>query len=110
MTDLLFMICIHTTKHNLENGWNNTDGANDNNSWNCGAEGDTNDYNINKLRIKMVKMLLQPLCAVRDLLFSLQAMNFATLSLATTTLTVRTTLSHGLTGQEKKSIRMYLNF
>ncbi|HOP83720.1 MAG TPA: glycogen debranching enzyme, partial [Ruminococcus bromii] len=34
---------------------NNTDGANDNNSWNCGAEGDTNDYNINKLRIKMIK-------------------------------------------------------
>lgn len=45
----------YNEKHNLENGWNNTDGANDNNSWNCGAEGDTNDYNINKLRIKMVK-------------------------------------------------------
>lgn len=51
----LYDMYSYNEKHNLENGWNNTDGANDNNSWNCGAEGDTNDYNINKLRIKMVK-------------------------------------------------------
>ena len=51
----LYDMYSYNEKHNLENGWNNTDGANDNNSWNCGAEGDTNDYNINKLRIKMIK-------------------------------------------------------
>ena len=51
----LYDMYSYNEKHNLENGWNNTDGANDNNSWNCGAEGETDDYNINKLRIKMVK-------------------------------------------------------
>ena len=29
----------YNEKHNLANGENNTDGGNDNNSWNCGAEG-----------------------------------------------------------------------
>ena len=32
-----------TTKHNEPNGENNQDGSNDNNSWNCGVEGDTDD-------------------------------------------------------------------
>ena len=45
----------YNEKHNLKNGWNNTDGANDNNSWNCGAEGETNDNAINELRRKLVK-------------------------------------------------------
>ena len=34
-------------KHNEENGWNNTDGSDDNRSWNCGVEGETGDENIN---------------------------------------------------------------
>ena len=42
-------------KHNEANGWNNTDGANDNNSWNCGAEGETDDPQINALRRRMVR-------------------------------------------------------
>ena len=54
----LYDMYSYNEKHNLENGWNNTDGANDNNSWNCGAEGETDDYNINNLRIKMVKKCL----------------------------------------------------
>lgn len=45
----------YNEKHNYKNGWNNTDGANDNNSWNCGVEGDTDDPNINALRVRMVK-------------------------------------------------------
>lgn len=45
----------YNEKHNEENGWNNTDGANDNNSWNCGAEGETDNEQINALRRKMVK-------------------------------------------------------
>ncbi len=40
-------------KHNEKNGWNNTDGANDNYSWNCGIEGDTQDPEIKKLRNRM---------------------------------------------------------
>lgn len=42
-------------KHNEDNGWDNTDGANDNNSWNCGEEGETDNEDVNALRRKMVK-------------------------------------------------------
>ncbi|HET7705605.1 MAG TPA: glycogen debranching enzyme, partial [Thermoanaerobaculia bacterium] len=40
----------YNDKHNEANGENNADGANDNNSWNSGAEGPTDDPNINALR------------------------------------------------------------
>ncbi len=40
-------------KHNEANGWGNTDGANDNYSWNCGAEGETDDASVLALRDKM---------------------------------------------------------
>ncbi|BCS93138.1 glycogen debranching protein GlgX [Metallosphaera javensis (ex Sakai et al. 2022)] len=33
-------------KHNEANGFNNQDGTNDNFSWNCGVEGQTNDPNV----------------------------------------------------------------
>src|SRR5262245_5451734 len=42
-------------KHNEANGENNNDGSNDNNSWNCGAEGDTADANVLKLRRQLMK-------------------------------------------------------
>ncbi len=40
----------YNEKHNEANGENNQDGANDNNSWNCGAEGPTEDPAILALR------------------------------------------------------------
>ena len=40
----------YNDKHNLANGENNSDGGNDNNSWNCGAEGPTSDGGIQDLR------------------------------------------------------------
>lgn len=40
----------YNSKHNEKNGDGNRDGADDNNSWNCGAEGETNDENIIALR------------------------------------------------------------
>ena len=40
----------YNEKHNEANGEDNHDGANDNNSWNCGAEGPTDDPAINALR------------------------------------------------------------
>ena len=43
----------YNTKHNEPNGWNNTDGYDDNNSWNCGAEGETSDPAVLALREKM---------------------------------------------------------
>lgn len=42
-------------KHNEKNGWDNSDGTNDNQSWNCGVEGETDDPFINALRRRMVK-------------------------------------------------------
>ena len=41
----------YNDKHNEANGDDNKDGANDNNSWNCGAEGPTDDPAIKALRI-----------------------------------------------------------
>jgi glycogen operon protein len=42
-------------KHNEPNGENNRDGADDNRSWNCGAEGPTDDPEIDRLRNRQVK-------------------------------------------------------
>jgi len=42
-------------KHNQLNGEDNRDGANDNNSWNCGAEGETGDPGVLALRQQMMK-------------------------------------------------------
>ncbi len=42
-------------KHNEANGENNQDGSNDNQSWNCGAEGATNDHAVEALRERQVK-------------------------------------------------------
>ena len=51
----LWDLYCYNGKHNLANGWNNTDGANDNNSWNCGAEGETEDPAVNELRRRMCR-------------------------------------------------------
>ena len=45
----------YNRKHNEANLENNIDGANDNNSWNCGVEGDTDDMNIINLRKQLIK-------------------------------------------------------
>jgi isoamylase len=42
-------------KHNEANGEENRDGSNDNLSWNCGAEGPTDDRDIERLRNRQVK-------------------------------------------------------
>ncbi len=42
-------------KHNEANGEENRDGADDNRSWNCGAEGPTEDPGIDRLRTRQVK-------------------------------------------------------
>ena len=45
----------YNQKHNEANGWGNTDGADDNNSWNCGVEGETDDPAILALRMRLMK-------------------------------------------------------
>lgn len=51
----LWDLYSYNHKHNEDNGWNNTDGADDNRSWNCGTEGETSDEAVLALRMKMVK-------------------------------------------------------
>ena len=51
----LYDMYSYNEKHNMKNGWNNTDGCNDNHSWNCGAEGETSDPQVNALRMKLCK-------------------------------------------------------
>jgi glycogen operon protein len=48
----------YNQKHNEANGEENRDGADDNRSWNCGAEGPTSDPAIEKLRNRQVKNFL----------------------------------------------------
>ena len=45
----------YNRKHNEANGEHNRDGADDNRSWNCGAEGPTDDPAIEELRKRQVK-------------------------------------------------------
>ena len=51
----LYDLYAYNDKHNEANGWNNTDGANDNCSWNCGAEGETEDPEVLALRRRMIR-------------------------------------------------------
>ena len=51
----LYDLYSYSRKHNESNGWNNTDGDNDNRSWNCGAEGDTGDPEVLRLRLRMCR-------------------------------------------------------
>jgi isoamylase len=48
-------------KHNESNGEDNTDGSNDNRSWNCGVEGPTDDPDITALRACRARNLLATL-------------------------------------------------
>ena len=49
----LWDLYSYNEKHNEANGWGNTDGCDDNRSWNCGAEGDTADEGILTLRRRL---------------------------------------------------------
>ncbi len=45
----------YNEKHNWENGEKNNDGINENLSWNCGAEGATDDPEVEGLRTRQIK-------------------------------------------------------
>jgi glycogen operon protein len=51
----------YDAKHNEANGEENRDGCNDNDSWNCGAEGPTDDAAINTLRARQQRNFLATL-------------------------------------------------
>jgi glycogen operon protein len=59
-----FTLCdlvSYNEKHNEANGDNNGDGANDNHSWNMGAEGPTDDPAVNTLRERQMRNFLATL-------------------------------------------------
>jgi isoamylase len=54
----LYDTVAYNEKHNEANGENNQDGHNDNRSWNCGAEGPTDDESVNALRRQQLRNFL----------------------------------------------------
>ena len=54
----LYDLASYDSKHNEANGEDNRDGSNDNLSWNCGAEGNTEDSSVLALRVRQAKNLL----------------------------------------------------
>ncbi|MGH8256939.1 MAG: glycogen debranching protein, partial [Steroidobacteraceae bacterium] len=54
-------VVSYNDKHNEANGEDNKDGSNDNRSWNCGAEGPTDDQAVNALRARQMRNLLATL-------------------------------------------------
>jgi isoamylase len=57
MNDLV----TYNEKHNQANGEDNKDGSSDNESWNCGVEGPTDDPEINSIRGRQLRNLLSTL-------------------------------------------------
>lgn len=51
----LYDVVAYNQKHNERNAEENRDGVDENVSWNCGAEGETNDQAINQLRLRQMK-------------------------------------------------------
>ena len=48
----------YTNKHNWANGEGNADGSNENFSWNCGVEGESDDLKIRTLRLRQKRNLV----------------------------------------------------
>ena len=48
----------YNTRHNAANGEENRDGSNENHSWNCGAEGETEDADVLRLRARQARNLM----------------------------------------------------
>ncbi|WP_419730166.1 glycogen debranching protein GlgX [Lichenicola sp.] len=54
-------VVSYNDKHNEANGENNQDGTSNNSSWNCGAEGETDDPVVNSLRDRQMRNLMATL-------------------------------------------------
>ena len=73
----LYDLVSYNEKHNLANGENNRDGADRNDSWNCGAEGDTTDPDILALREKQMRNAFTILLTSRGVPMFLSGDEFA---------------------------------
>ncbi|MDQ6731956.1 MAG: glycogen debranching enzyme, partial [Actinomycetota bacterium] len=54
-------LVTYNEKHNQANHEDNQDGTDDNRSWNCGAEGETDDPEVNALRLRQQRNFLTTL-------------------------------------------------
>jgi isoamylase len=54
-------LVTYEEKHNEANGEDNRDGTDDNRSWNCGVEGETDDVEVNELRDRQTRNVLATL-------------------------------------------------
>ena len=54
-------LVTYNVKHNGANGESNRDGSDDNRSWNCGVEGETDDEAVNALRHRQTQNLMATL-------------------------------------------------
>ncbi len=73
----LYDLVSYNEKHNMANGEDGRDGCNDNCSWNCGAEGETDDPAINALRLRQMKNMLTVLLTSRGIPMLLAGDEFA---------------------------------
>ena len=73
----LYDLVSYNEKHNEENGENNRDGCGENDSWNCGVEGSTQEEPIQSLRLRQMKNMLTILLTSRGIPMILSGDEFA---------------------------------
>jgi isoamylase len=92
-------LTAYNEKHNEANGEDNNDGESNNRSWNCGAEGPTDDIEIIQLRAKQRRNLLGTLLLSAGVPMILAVTRSGVPKAATTTPIARTTRCRGTTGR-----------
>ncbi len=73
----MYDLVSYNEKHNEANGEDSRDGCNDNDSWNCGAEGETEDKEILSLRYRQMKNMITILLTSRGIPMLLSGDEFA---------------------------------
>lgn len=63
----MYDLVSYNDKHNEANGEDNRDGADSNDSWNCGVEGDTSDPEVLDLRFRQMKNMMTILLTSRGI-------------------------------------------
>ena len=95
----------YNEKHNEANGEDNRDGNSDNRSWNCGAEGETDDKAILTRRAKQMRNFMATLLFAQGTPMIVAGDEFGRTQGATTTPIARTARSAGSTGTSPKTAR-----
>lgn len=73
----IYDLVSYNHKHNEANGEDGRDGSDDNHSWNCGTEGETDDSDINKLRYRQIRNAMTILLTSRGVPMLLSGDEFA---------------------------------